>query len=150
MASDDFIKAEDVGSIAKSFNELTASSDENREKYANALLTIYTPVLSGLFFLTTKMTFQGSVQKTLFLTVVTTSGLIVLSGLIQKFLYFKTSDTMGKKFAKHVRETGKHVSGPLSGNRWEIKLLAYQVYIMTLLLLVNLVAIIIFAYAAVI
>jgi hypothetical protein len=57
---------------------------------------------------------------------------------------------MGKKFAKHVRETGKHVSGPLSGNRWEIKLLAYQVYIMTLLLLVNLVAIIIFAYAAVI
>lgn len=146
MSTDNFIKPEDIDPLAKSFNELTAAADDSREKYANALLAIYTPVLSGLFFLTTKITLHGSIQKLLFLTIITSSGLIVLSGLAQKYLYFKTSDTMARKFAKHVRETGKHINGVLNGNPWEIRLLKYQINTMTSLLLVNVTATMLFAY----
>lgn len=144
--TDQYIDNDELISIADTFNEVISSSDKKRLDFSKTLLAIYTPVTSGLLFLSTSIQLGNIAQKVVFLMAVTTSSSIVLSALIERLAYFLSSKTIAEKFTKHVRGTGKHTNGPLKGEKWQNKLISSQVYIMSFLVLVNIVSVVIFVY----
>lgn len=146
MSDKEYIDSDELASIAETFNKVIENSDKKRLDFSKTLLVIYTPVTSGLLFLSTNLRFDSTYQKVIFLIAVTTSSTIVLSALIERFAYFLSSKTIADKFTKHVRDTGKHTSGPLGGKKWQNKLISSQVYVMGLLVLVNILSVVVFVY----
>lgn len=139
----------DLASIAETFTLLTQRSDENREKFSKTLLTIYTPITSGLVFLATTFTFTGNLQKISFLTAITSGAIIVISAIIERFGYYLSAATVIKSFVNHVNKTGKHTTTQLSGKHWHNILISCQIFIMLISLFVNILATIIFVYLVV-
>lgn len=147
MGKDDYIRPENLKDVADGFNNFIGRADRDRSEFSKLLLTIYTPVSSGLLLLATRLSFRTNYQKVVFLAVATSSILIVLSALLEKLGYFLSSQTQAKKYVDHVRKTGEHLSKPVSGKRWEIRLISAQVYILATLLLINMVFVLLTIYS---
>lgn len=133
------IDPNDQDVIVKTFNKTIEDADKERNDFLKILLTIYTPVTSGLVFLSTTLEFEGGLgyEKLSFLLIVISSVLIVLSSLIEKLAYILIAINIGKTYTAHVRETGKHLNKPLYGKPWQSFLVECQTYTRPVLILVN-------------
>jgi hypothetical protein len=134
----------DEKTIATTFNKLVKIVDDERRIFSKLLLTIYTPVTSGLFFISNSIILEDNCKKYFFLVITITSTMIVFSALLENLGYFLISREMTDVYTKHVRETGKHLVGPFSGKSWQSNFIEMQIYIMTFLLMVNLLSVIAF------
>lgn len=134
----DKLDPNDEQTIVNVFNKLINESDQERRIFSKLLLTIYIPVTSGLFFLSTFLKIDNRFEKFSFLIVVVSAILIVFSALLENLGYFFISKHQAEVYSKHARETGKHFNNPIFGKEWQTKLVEMQVYIMTILLVVNL------------
>jgi len=140
------IAKQDLEPIAETFNKLIARSDKSRLDFSKTLLTIYTPVTSGFVFLATTFKFADIYQKITFLIALTSGALIVVSALTERYGYSRSSTAVAKSFIDHVNQTGKHTTTPLYCKGWHKKLISYQIFIMSVALLVNILAITVFVY----
>jgi len=137
-------------SIATTFNVLTRNGDDKNDDISRTLLLIYTPVTSGLVFLSTNLNLVTSWEKLTFLGLVLTSALIVLSILLEKLGHYLIASTIGKTFANHVAKTGNHTQGPLYGKEWQHRLVTSQIFIKFSLSTVNVIFVIAFVVLMVI
>jgi len=140
------IDSNDLKDIAENHNILIADTDKDRKVFSKTLLTIYTPVTSGLLFLSTTLRFHSDSEKVFYLIVTLTSVSIVISALLERFGYYLISKQMTEKYLSHVRKTGKHLTGILGGQKWQSKLVEAQIYIMMGFLLINVLAVFIFVF----
>lgn len=132
-----YIKPGDLPDVAHGFNTFGKKADNRRLEFSKLLLTVYTPVSSGLVFLSTNLEFENNAQRVFFLILATSSVLIVLSALLERLGYFLISETQAKKFVSHVHKTGKALNKPVYGKKWHSKLVGAQIWILFSLLLVN-------------
>jgi hypothetical protein len=138
--NNDYIKPEHVIEVAEGFNKFHSRSDKDRSEFSKLMLTVYTPVTSGIFFLSTKLNFSNNYQKVAFLIVATSAALIVLAALAEKLGYFLTSKTQAKKFVDHVHKTGRALHTPVYGKKWETNLISIQAYLSAVLLIINVIS----------
>jgi hypothetical protein len=91
-------------------NELTISGDDARRNIATLLLTVYSAALSGLFIFvsTTKLTLDHK-ERYLFLAAALTSGVIVLSSLLEKLFDYFAKVQVCKQHVENIRK-GKTAS----------------------------------------
>ncbi len=139
----DQIDPNDQDIIVKTFNKTIEDADKERDDFLKILLTIYTPVTSGLVFLSTTIRFDGGLgyEKISFLFILGSSVLIVLSSLIEKLAYVLIAINIGETYTAHVRETGKHLNKPLYGKPWQSFLVECQPYLKLVLILINVISI---------
>lgn len=142
----DFINPDHLQQIQKSLNDLIQSADKNRLEFSKLLLTIYTPVTSGLLLLSISIKYNMFAEKVLFLFIATTAVLIIFSTLIEKFVYYLISKKIAQTYVDYVRETGKHLYEPMYGKQWQNAILKYQPYITIGLLMINLFSALAFIY----
>lgn len=140
------INSDDYKTIAESHNSLIASTDKDRKVFSKTLLTIYTPVSSGLLFLSTTLSFKNNPEKAYFLIIVTSGVLIVISALIERFGYYLISRHMTETYLAHVRKTGRHLDKPIGGKKWQSTLVEAQIFIMLALLVINIGSVLLFVY----
>ncbi|MDB5181147.1 MAG: hypothetical protein JWO54_910 [Candidatus Saccharibacteria bacterium] len=136
----------ELRSIAETFTELGERSDNRRKDFSKTLLIIYTPVSSGLVFLSTSLDTNSDIQKISFLIMILSSVLIVLCAILERLGSFLITKTIANTFAKYVRETRKHTTGPLYGKDWQAKLVSSQVYLLCGLLIINMIASTVFVF----
>lgn len=144
--NDKIVDPNDVQIVARTFNKLLDESDQERRIFSKLLLTIYTPVTSGLFFLSTSLVLNNNREKISFLITVASGILIVFSALLENLGYFLISKSIAGVYVEHVKKTGKHLNNPMYGKEWQNKLAEMQVYIMVILLVVNLLSAMCFIY----
>lgn len=96
-------------------NTLTEEADESRRTVTGVLLTVYGAATSGLFFLVTDGELhQTQKQKALFLSVSTTSVVIVLLCLLEKLIDYFAKVSVGKHHVNNIKnqktynQTGKY------------------------------------------
>ncbi len=137
------IDPNDQDIIVKTFNKTIEATDKERDDFLKILLTIYTPVTSGLVFLSTTLKFEGGLgyEKLSFSLIIISSVLIVLFSLIEKLAYILIAIHIGETYTAHVRETGKHLNRPLYGKNWQSFLIECQVYLKPILIIVNVISI---------
>ena len=129
--------------IVQTFNKTIKDADKERNDFLKILLTIYTPVTSGLVFLSTTLKFEGSLgyEKLSFSLIIISSVLIVLSSLIEKLAYILIAIYIGESYTAHVRKTGRHLNEPLYGRAWQSFLVECQIYLKPILIAINVVGI---------
>jgi hypothetical protein len=140
------IDPNDLKIIGDTYNKLGGISDKYRLDYSKVLLTIYTPVTSGILYLSTILHFKGGEEKVTFLVITTSSALIVISALIERFGYYLISRSQNDKYINHVRKTGKHFDKPLLGEKWQSTLVESQIFVMTALLTINVISVVLFVF----
>ncbi|MEI7891224.1 MAG: hypothetical protein WCI36_04645 [bacterium] len=135
----DQIDPNDQNIIVKTFNKVIQDGDAERNDFLKIILTIYTPVTSGLVFLSTTLKFNkyGQQEKLSFSLIVISSVLIVFSALIEKFAYILIADSIGEEYTAYVRKTGKHLNRPINGRPWQTFLVESQTYIRPILIGIN-------------
>ena len=135
----DQIDPNDLDIIIKTFNKTIQTGDRERNDFLKIILTIYTPVTSGLVFLSTSLKFSNPAQqeKLSFALIVISSVLIVFSSLIEKYAYILIANSIGEEYTAYVRKTGKHYSQPMGGKPWQSFLIESQIYIRPVLITVN-------------
>lgn len=138
-----------TGDIAETFTKLIRQSDDNRIDFLKLLLAIYTPVTSGIFFLSTSIKLISQNEKHLFVSVATSSALIVLSSLVVQLVYFLSAEERAKKYVDHIKETGKHFNKPLYGKKWHSKIIRSFTMLAAGLLLLNIVSVLGFIYTTI-
>ncbi len=143
------VNENDIPDIASTYSMLTARTDSQREKFSNSLLSIYTPVTSGLLFLSIQIKLQGNLQKSLFLIIVTTSACIVLISLFEKFMYYLTAKSGAQMFVDYFNATGKHINSPVHGRPIENLLLIPLIYILVFMVVINILSVVIFVFTRV-
>lgn len=141
------IDPNDLNTIVESYNKLIQNADKERDNFSKILLTIYTPVTSGLVFLSTSIKFEGDLgyEKLSFAMIVLSSVLIVFSTLVEKFSDILIANTVGETYTAHVRKTGKHLGQPMGGKPWQTFLIDIQTYLRPILLIINIASILWFA-----
>ena len=142
----DKLDPNDEPTIMRVFNKLINEADKERRIFSKLLLTIYTPVTSGLFFLSTSVSLDTNYEKFSFFIIILTAALIVLSALLENLFYFLIIRESAEVYTKHARETGKHLVGPFGGKAWQSKFIEIQTFVMTALLFVNLISVLFFVY----
>lgn len=142
----DKLDPNDEPTIIRVFNKLINETDKERRTFSKLLLTIYTPITSGLFFLSISLSLDTKYQKILFFIIVITSVLIVLLALLENLFYFLITKESAEIYTAHVRKTGKHLNGPFGGKIWKTRVIEIQIFAMTALLFLNLISILIFIY----
>jgi len=135
--------------IAESVNDLIGGSDKDRKDFLKLLLTIYTPVASGLFFLSTKPLQLTGLEKLAFLIVSTSAVLIVLLTLLIFFTYFLSSTKVAKNYLEEVSKTGEHYNKQLLGKKWHSWFIRCGTLIIASLLILNLLGVLLFVYGKV-
>lgn len=141
------VKNEDKAEIAKWHNKLSDRSADSINNFCNALLTIFTPVTSGLVFLTTSLEFQSAYQRYVFTAVITLSGLIVLLSLTQKYVKTLVAGNIYKQFIEYFNKTGKPYSQQLRGKSLPSILLRIIPFTLYVLLVCNIISMLLFAYS---
>lgn len=135
------IRDTDLKSIADTYNMVIQRSDKRRLDFSGLLIAIYTPVSSGLAFVALSVTLASKAEKLAFLATAISSVLIIFCALAERLGYFLIAQTQAKKYIGHVKETGGHFNEPLVGDRWQLKLVTYQIPLQIILLCVNLLSI---------
>lgn len=130
---------------------LISKTDDRRLDFSKVLLTIYTPVSSGLLFLSTSIVFDCDLERYAFLTLATSSVLIVISALIERLGYFLISNEQTRVYVQRLKESVKNntpeiLYQPLDGKNWHSNIVKSQVFIMTALVVVNLMSALTFIY----
>ncbi|MFA6974122.1 MAG: hypothetical protein WC238_05295 [Parcubacteria group bacterium] len=141
-----FVDQNDVYTIVNSYNNLIERSDEDRRIFSKLLLTIYTPVSSGLLFLSINLSLENNHEKITFFAISLTSILIVFSALAENFGYYLISKNAATTYINNVKKTGKHYGSPLGGTKWQDKLVEWQIYIMVILITINLSSVLYFVF----
>lgn len=135
--------------IARRSTELIKHADSRLLEFLKLLLTIYTPVSSGLFFLSAKIVSENWLQRISFLIVSTTAVFIVLSSLVVFFTYFLISTAIAKKYVDEVNNTGEDYEKQITGKRWHSKVINVMTFATASLVSLNLLSVLIYIYSKV-
>ena len=137
-----FIAFDVLGKIKIESEEVLKLLRKERENFSKILLTIYTPITSGLVFLSTSVVdkFEGRLgfERLSFSIIIFSSVLIVLFALIERFSYVLAWNERNRVYWDHVYKTGKPIGdGIFRSNPWIAFLIKSQVYLQPILIIVN-------------
>ncbi len=138
------ISLRDLKPISETFTELVSDSDRRRRDLLKLLLTIYTPVSSGLFYLSLTANLVDVPEKMLFLVISLAAILIVLGSLSVFLLDFLSATEVARKFTNYVNDTGKHPIEPLYPKEWHSKLMTITMKLVVFTLFVNILGVLAF------
>ena len=144
------INTSDLPVIAANVSKFIKRSDTQRLDFSRTTLTIYSVVTSGLVALTLNIKIDDNVEKFSLLAIITTSVIIVLFAILERFAYFLISDEIAKRYVDHVNKTGKHLNNQIFGKEWQSILIKISTIAILISFVLNLISVLIFTYSRVI